>query len=77
MAAFALKEAASVHLLPRDAAYYGEEPPALGKLTGPARDAYSFLFRFRFGAGEALPGPDHTFSEEEFAGLLFSAALRL
>jgi stage II sporulation protein D len=77
MAAFALKEAGSVHLLPRDAAYYGEEPPALGKLTGPARDAYSFLFRFRFGAGEALPGPDHTVSEEEFAGLLFSVALRL
>ena len=77
VAAFGLREDGAQHLLRRDAAYYGEEPTALGKLQGPARDAYAFLFRFRFGAGEALPGPDHTLSEEEFAGLLFSAALRL
>lgn len=77
VAAFGLKEAGFLHLLPRETAYYGEEPSALGKLSGSAREAYAFLFRFRFGAGEALPRPDHTFSEEEFAGLLLSAALRL
>jgi stage II sporulation protein D len=75
--AFGLKEARAVHLLPRDDAYYAEEPTSFGKLTGAAREAYEFLFRFRFGAGEALPAPDRTLDEEEFAGLAFSAALRL
>ncbi len=32
--------------------------------------------RFRFGAGEPLPPADRTLGEEEYAGLLFSAALR-
>ena len=39
--------------------------------------AYDFLLRFRFGAGEALPPADRKLDEEEYAGLLFSAALRL
>ena len=75
--AFGLKEARAAHLLGRDSAYYAEEPPAIGKLPAAARDAYGFLFRFRFGAGEPLPPPDRTLDEEEFAGLLLSAALRL
>ena len=75
--AFGLEEARAVHLLGRDEAYYAEEPPAFGKLADPARTAYAFLFRFRFGAGEPLPPPDRTLDEEEFAGLAFSAALRL
>jgi stage II sporulation protein D len=75
--AFELKEARAIHLLASDDAYYAEEPPSFGKLTGAAREAYEFLFRFRFGAGEALPSPDRTLDEEEFAGLAFSAALRL
>src|SRR5262249_13406913 len=77
VAAFGLKEARTVHLLSRDAAYYAEEPPAVGKLTGAARDAYAFLFRFRSGAGGPLPPPEGPLGEEEFAGLAFSAALRL
>jgi len=77
VAAFGLKEARSVHLLGRDVAYYAEEPSATGKLPAAARDAYDVLYRFRFGAGEPLPSADRTLDEEEFAGLLFSAALRL
>ncbi|MGH9399485.1 MAG: SpoIID/LytB domain-containing protein [Thermoanaerobaculia bacterium] len=77
VAAFGLKEARTLHLLARDAAYYAEKPPVPGKLPAAARDAYDFLFRFRFGAGEPLPPPDHALSEEEFAGLVFSVALRL
>jgi stage II sporulation protein D len=77
VAAFGLKEARELHLLGRDAAYYGEKPPGSGKLPAAARDAYDFLFRFRFGAGEPLPPPDRALDEEEFAGLLLSAALRL
>ena len=62
LAAFGLKEARVLHLLFADSAYYREEPSALKKLPEPARDAYGFLFRFRFGAGEPLPAPDHALS---------------
>jgi stage II sporulation protein D len=76
IAAFGLASAQGLHLLPRERSYYAEPPPASGRLAGAARDAYDFLLRFRFGAGESLPSPDRTLGEEEYAGLLFSAALR-
>ncbi|MEP6471218.1 MAG: SpoIID/LytB domain-containing protein [Acidobacteriota bacterium] len=75
--AFNLSEARAVHALPREQRYYSEYPAATGRLTGAARDAYAFLLRFRFGAGEALPPPDRRLSDEEYAGLLFSGAVRL
>jgi stage II sporulation protein D len=75
--AFDLSEARAVHALPREQRYYAEYPAATGRLTGAARDAYAFLLRFRFGAGEALPPPDRRLSDEEYAGLLFSGAVRL
>jgi stage II sporulation protein D len=74
--AFGLGSAQSLHLLPRDERYYAESPPVSGRLAGAARDAYDFLVRFRFGAGEALPPPDRALTEEEYGGLLVSAALR-
>ncbi len=77
LAAFDLEGAHALHLLPRDRRYYSEPPPASGPLAGPARDAYDFLLRFRFGAGEPLVPPHRNPTEEEYAGLLFSAALRL
>lgn len=77
IAAFSLAPARALHLLPQEEAYYSEPPSASGRLSGAARDAYDFLLRFRFGAGEALPPPDRSLNEEEYAGLLFSAALRL
>jgi stage II sporulation protein D len=76
IAAFGLAEAREVHLDPRDAGYYEESPPLPGRLAGAAREAYEFLFRFRFGAGEPIPSPDRSLTEEEYAGLLLSAALR-
>jgi stage II sporulation protein D len=76
LAAFRLAPARALHLRPRDESYYAESPPLSGRLTGTAREAYDFLLRFRFGAGEPLPPPDRAISEEEYAGLLFSAALR-
>jgi stage II sporulation protein D len=75
--AFDLSEARAVHALPREQRYYAEYPAATGRLSGAARDAYGFLLRFRFGAGESLPPPDRRLSEEEYAGLLFSGAVRL
>jgi hypothetical protein len=75
--AFDLGGARELHLLARDEAYYAEPPAASGPLTDAAQDAYDFLLRFRFGAGEPLPPPDRTLDEEEYGGLLFSAALRL
>jgi peptidoglycan hydrolase-like amidase len=75
--AFDLGEARSVHALPREQRYYSEYPAATGRLTGAAREAYAFLLRFRFGAGEPLPPPDRRLSDEEYAGLLFSGSLRL
>jgi len=77
VSAFALTEARALHFLPRDERYYSEPPPASGRLAGTAREAYDFLLRFRFGAGEPLPPPDRNLSEEEYGGLLVSAALRL
>ena len=77
LAAFGLEPARSLHLLPRDVGYYAEPPSASGRLTGSGREAYDFLLRFRFGVGEALPPADRGLGEEEYAGLLFSAALRL
>jgi stage II sporulation protein D len=77
LSAFDLAAARTVHLLPREQRYYGEPPSAPGRLAGAARDAYDLLLRFRFGAGEPLPPPDRSLSEEEYAGLLFSGALRL
>lgn len=75
--AFDLGPARALHLLPRDERYYSDPPPASGRLAGPAREAYDALLRLRFGAGESLPPPDRNPTEEEYAGLLFSAALRL
>jgi peptidoglycan hydrolase-like amidase len=76
IAAFGLSSAQSLHLLPRDERYYAEPPPVSGRLAGTARDAYDFLVRFRFGAGEPLPPPDRALTEEEYGGLLVSTALR-
>jgi stage II sporulation protein D len=76
VAAFGLAPARALHLAPREQRYYDESPPVAGHLSGPAREAYDFLLRFRFAAGESLPPPDRTLTEEEYAGLLFSAALR-
>jgi peptidoglycan hydrolase-like amidase len=77
IAAFDLASARAVHVLPREQRYYSEPPPATGRLSGAARDAYAFLLRFRFGAGEPLPAADGRISEEEYSGLLLSGALRL
>jgi stage II sporulation protein D len=76
LAAFGLGTAKDVHLTPREEQYYAETPGIATKLSGPAREAYEFLVRFRFGAGEPLPPPDRTLDEDEYAGLLLSAALR-
>jgi stage II sporulation protein D len=75
--AFDLGSARAVHLLPREQGYYSESPAVTGRLSGSAREAYAFLHRFRFGAGEPLPPPDRNLSEGEYGGLLFSGALRL
>ncbi|MGH9365071.1 MAG: SpoIID/LytB domain-containing protein, partial [Thermoanaerobaculia bacterium] len=75
--AFELAQAQTLHLLSRDESYYSDPPAASGRLQGSTREAYDFLLRFRFGAGEALPAPERMLNEEEYAGLLFSAALRL
>jgi stage II sporulation protein D len=77
LAAFDLSSARAAHLAPREQRYYSESPSATGRLSGAARDSYAFLLRFRFGAGEPLPPPDRSVGEEEYAGLLFSGALRL
>jgi stage II sporulation protein D len=77
LSAFDLASARTVHLTSREERYYSESPSALSGLSGAARDAYAFLLRFRFGAGESLPPPQRSVSDEEYAGLLFSGALRL
>ena len=77
VAAFDLEDARAEHLEPKVVAYDSEAPSVSGALQGEAREAYDFLVRFRFGAGEPLPAPDRKLSEEEYAGLLLSAAIRL
>jgi stage II sporulation protein D len=76
VAAFGLAPARELHLQPEQEGYYSESPALTGRLSGAARAAYDFLLRFRFGAGEPLPPPDRIVTEEEYGGLLFSAALR-
>jgi stage II sporulation protein D len=73
---FGLTEARVLHLTPLDESYYAEHPSAVDALSGSAREAYAFLLRFRFG-GELLPPADRELTEEEYAGLLLSTALRL
>jgi stage II sporulation protein D len=77
LSVFDLRSGPAIHLVTREERYYAEYPSATGRLTGAARDAYAFLLRFRFGAGEPLPPPDRSIGEEEYAGLLFSGTLRL
>lgn len=77
VAAFGLGPARQLHLTPEDDRYFAESPAAAGRLEGSSREAYEFLLRFRFGAGEPLPPPEQTLTEEEYAGLLLSAAIRL
>jgi stage II sporulation protein D len=77
IATFGLESSRSLHGLPREADYFSEAPAASGTLGPAAREAYDFLLRFRFGAGESLPPADHRLDEEEYGGLLFSAGLRL
>ncbi|MEP6995816.1 MAG: SpoIID/LytB domain-containing protein, partial [Acidobacteriota bacterium] len=75
--AFDLEAARKLHLTPRDEQYFTEPPSAVGRLAQTARAAYEFLLRFRFTAPEWLPPADRDLSEEEYAGVLFSASLRL
>lgn len=75
--AFDLAESRDLHLTARDESYFAEAPTAAGHLTGAARTAYEFLLRFRFAGSDALPPADRDLTEEEYAGLLFSIALRL
>ncbi len=76
LAEFGLTEAKAVHLTPLDEAYYAERPSAVAGMTGEARDAYEFLLRFRF-AGDLIPPAGRDLTEEEYAGLLLSVAIRL
>ena len=76
VSAFGLAPARAVHLLTGEEQYYSEPPAVSGRLSGPGREAYDFLLRFRFGAGESIPPPDRNLTEEEYAGLLLSAAMR-
>jgi stage II sporulation protein D len=76
VAAFGLEGAKDVHLTQREQTYYEESPGLASKLPAAAAEAYEFLVRFRFGAGEPLPPADRTLNEEEWGGLLLSAALR-
>ncbi len=73
--AFELSEARALQLTARDEAYFEEPPSAARGLSGPPREAYEFLLRFRF-AGDALPPADRDLTEEEYGGLAFSIALR-
>lgn len=74
---FALKPAQELHLTERDQGYLGEPPSPAQRLSGPALNAYEFLWRFRFMGPETLPPLEKDLTEEEYAGLLFSIALRL
>jgi stage II sporulation protein D len=77
VADFGLTETRALQLLPRDEAYFGEQPSAAPGLTGSARAAYEFLLRFRFAGSAFLPPSDRDLREEEYEGLLLSVALRL
>ena len=76
VAAFGLARAQALHLAPREEIYYAESPP----VAGPSRRARPGRLRLSpsvpVRAGESLPPPDRNLTEEEYAGLLFSAALR-
>jgi stage II sporulation protein D len=77
VSAFSLESAIREHLSPETLAYDEETPGIVAALPEPARGAYALLMRFRFGAGEALPAADRRLTEEEYAGLLLSGALRM
>jgi stage II sporulation protein D len=76
VANFGLTEARALHLTPLDESYYQEKPSAVPGLDGGALTAYEFLLRFRF-AGDLIPPAHRELSEEEYAGLLLSVAIRL
>jgi stage II sporulation protein D len=76
LAHFGLTEAQMLHLTPLDEGYYQEKPSAVPGLDGAALTAYEFLLRFRF-AGDLIPPAHRELSEEEYAGLLLSVAIRL
>src|SRR5262249_32807119 len=65
VADFGLTPSQELHLTGRDETYYAEAPPVAGRLTGPARSAYEFLWRFHFTGAETLPPPDRDLNEEE------------
>ena len=73
---FGLTEARMLHLTPLDEGYYQEKPSAVSGLDGAALRAYEFLLRFRF-AGDLIPPAHRDLTEEEYAGLLLSVAIRL
>jgi stage II sporulation protein D len=76
VADFGLAEARALHVTPRDDGYYAERPSAVARLGDGALSSYELLLRFRF-AGDAPPPSDRDLSEEEYAGLLLSVAMRL
>jgi len=73
---FGLTDAKALHLTPLDEGYYQEKPSAVSGLDGAALTAYEFLLRFRF-AGDLIPPAHRDLTEEEYAGLLLSIAIRL
>jgi stage II sporulation protein D len=77
LTAFGLEEAQELHLTKLDRAYDAGPPDPAGKAPEAAASAYETLLRLNFGGEAALPSPDRKMSEREFAGLLFSVALRL
>ena len=76
VANFGLTEAKALHLTPLDEDYYQERPSAVSGLDGGALTAYEFLLRFRL-AGDLIPPAHRDLTEEEYAGMLLSVALRL
>jgi stage II sporulation protein D len=76
VANFGLTDAKALHLTPLDESYYQEKPSAVPGLDGAALTAYEFLLRFRF-AGDLIPPAHRDLTEEEYAGMLLSVAIRL